>query len=51
MATRTAFSRLLEMLDTLRFTRGVEINRGEFESVMARLLKADLVHSSETFSK
>lgn len=38
-----SFSRLMEMLDPQRFTRGVETKRGDLEPVMVRRLKADLV--------
>lgn len=44
-----SFSRLMEMLDPQRFTRGVEIKRGDLEPVMVRRLKADLVHAGEKF--
>jgi superfamily II DNA or RNA helicase len=46
-----SFSRLLEMLDPQRFTRGVQIKRGELDPVMVRRLKADLIHSGEAFPK
>jgi ERCC4-related helicase len=46
-----SFSRLLEMLDPQRFTRGVDIRAGDLAPVMVRRLKSDLVHSGETFPK
>jgi len=46
-----SFSRLLEMLDPQRFTRGVDIKRGDLEPVMVRRLKADLIHSGEAFPR
>lgn len=46
-----SFSRLLEMLDPQRFTRGVDVKPAELEPVMVRRLKSDLVHSGETFPR
>ena len=46
-----SFSRLLEMLDPQRFTRGVEIKRGDLEPIMVRRLKSDLIHSGEAFPR
>ena len=46
-----SFSRLMEMLDPQRFTRGLDIKRGDLDPVMVRRLKADLIHSGEAFPR
>jgi hypothetical protein len=44
-----SFSRLMEMLDPQRFTRGVPIEQRDLHPVMVRRLKSDLVNSGERF--
>jgi len=44
-----SFSALLEMLDSQRFTRGVEVRPKDLEPVMVRRLKADLRKLGEVF--
>lgn len=44
-----SFSRLLEMLDPQRFTRGVPVRPKDLDRVMVRRLKSDLRHFGESF--
>jgi superfamily II DNA/RNA helicase len=46
-----SFSRLLEMLDPQRFTRGVKVKPSELEPVMVRRLKSDLIETGEPFPR
>lgn len=46
-----SFSRLMEMLDPHRFTRGVPIEQGDLHPIMVRRLKSDLVASGEKFPR
>lgn len=46
-----SFSRLMEMLDPQRFTRGVPIEQRDLHPVMMRRLKSDLVASGERFPR